>query len=114
MEKLKINYFKADSFVKKGLIFIGYPENIEIISYFGDEGKVCYQAYYEKIYNGETSKYVMPLSRKNYIDLMKLAMSLSGYTVNNINIKNNEDSIYYEAFVDIVSFDNSKRIRGRK
>ena len=47
MEKISINEFKIMELAKKGLVDIGFPENIEISSYVGDDDTPVYYATYE-------------------------------------------------------------------
>ena len=48
MEKISINEFKIMELAKKGLVDIGFPENIEISSYVGDDDTPVYYATYKR------------------------------------------------------------------
>lgn len=113
MEKIKLNAFKAHNFVKEGLILIGFPENIEVCSFIGDEDRPIYYATYEKFNNGKVEKHIKPLRIKDFVDLMEFAMSIGGYDIKGIEIKVRDESIDYYVMTNIVSYDNPTKRKRR-
>lgn len=115
MEKINIDIDQTYLFVKDALVLIGYPENLEIITYIDDEGMPGYHLLYEKEYQGRLDKHLTKLSKRDFIGLMMLGMSIKGYQVEAIYIDTYENKLKCNAYVDVVSYGiNPKRNRRRK
>lgn len=104
MEMIKLNSWKAENFIKKGLSLICFPEDVEILSYVGDGNKAYFQIQYEKERNGIMEKHIRVLPRRDVVGLMMLAMILDGYDVESISIKTRKNEIYYEVSTSMVSY----------
>lgn len=114
MEKMNLSEIKAFSFVKEGLLLIGFPNNIDICSYVGDNGKPVYYAVYEKEVDGKIDKHIKPLSIKDFVDLMTFAMSVNGYDVDGIDIRVRDGEICYSVNVDIVTYGGGPKKNKRR
>ncbi len=111
MEKIKLNQEQAESYVKEALILIGYPEELNIITYINHEGKPRYEVYYER----DSEKHIKPLHRRDIINLIILGMSLNGYAIDSVYIKIKDEEIIYEISTEIVVHEKEySRNRRRK
>lgn len=115
MDKFKLKQFKAIEYVKMALLQLNYPENINIQILKDENGIFFYIAYYEQIYNGIMTKYMMPIKKSNFNKLLKLGLEKRGFVVNEINAYPSDDELIYEAHVEIATNTNKlKRVKGRK
>lgn len=115
MEKMNIGEAKAFNFVKEALVFIGFPDNIEISSFIGDEDKPMYMAKYERMVDGEAEKHIKILRIKDIVDLMTLSMTFNGYDIEGIDIRVRDDKIYYFVRANIVTYgDGPKKNKRRR
>lgn len=115
MEKINLNEIKALQFIKEGLMLIGFPENVEVCSYIGDQDRPCYYANYEKIYNDEIVKHIKPLRVKDVVDLMKFAMEINGYEIEGIDIRVRDETVAYSVKTNIVTYaDGPKKNKRRR
>lgn len=115
MEKERINLGKANDFVRNALVFIGYPENIEISVYQRDDGHTIYEARYEKMIVGKNEKFLLPLSTKNYFEMLKYGMELKGFDVTYVDQKtSNNNDIYFSVGFNIASFGGYEKKHKRK
>lgn len=106
MEKIRINDFKIIELAKKGLVDIGYPENIEISSYVGDDDTPVYYATYE--IEDISEKHIKPLRVKDIIMLVKHAMEMEGYDSPNLDIRVRDGQIHYSVVANIVTYGTGK------
>ncbi len=112
MEKIKFSEEHAHGFVKEGLMLIGFPENLQIQGFIGDNDTVSYWVYYESEVKGKMHKRIKPLTKRNYIDLMKFALQINGYDVSFVDIKVRDESVSYTVSTNIATYDGpSKRKR---
>lgn len=114
MEKINFSEERIFSFVKEGLILIGYPDNIIINSIIGDEDKPIFWALYEKNNNGNLEKYYKPLKVKDFCDLVLFAMSINGYDIDGIDIRIRDNKICYSARTNIVTYGDGMKKRKRR
>lgn len=114
MERVNINEAKAFNFVNEALMIIGFPENIEISSFIGDGDRPMYSANYEKVVDGVVEKHAKPLSIKDFVDLMTLAMVLKGYDIDGIDIRVRDDEICYSVRLNIVTYGDGPRKNKRR
>lgn len=114
MERVNISEAKAFNFVNEALMIIGFPENIEVSSSIGDGDRPRYFAKYEKEVEGGVEKHIKPLSIKDFVDLMTLAMVLKGYDVGGIDIRVRDNEICYYAKVNIVTYGDGPRKNKRR
>lgn len=66
-------------FVRKYLILLGYSTDLEIKRYVLDDEKVGFDLYYEAELKGSKKRLVAPLTRKNFVFLLKNALETLGY-----------------------------------
>ena len=105
MEHMNISEVKVMDFAKKGLVDLGYPENIEIHSYVGDGNPYYYATYTMEDYD---EKHIKPLRVKDIIELVKYSMEVQGYDSVKIHVSVRDDAICYSAEANIVTYGNSK------
>ena len=106
MEKISINEFKIMELAKKGLVDIGFPENIEISSYVGDDDTPVYYATYE--IEDIKEKHIKPLKVSDIIKLVKYSMEMEGYDSPELNIRVRDGQIHYSVEANIVTYGNGK------
>lgn len=104
MEKMNLSEIQVFRFVKEGLLLVGFPDNIEICSYIGDEEKPMYYAVYEVESNGIVDKHIKPLRVRDIVNLMSFAMSMNGYDIEGIDIRVRDDEICYSVRANIVTY----------
>lgn len=110
-ETIRFNSEQATNFVKTALWAMDYPIDTEVTTKVDEEDKVTYQATYRTMYHGELTKSIMPISRRNFIELMTVGMSLKGYTTEHIHFTVRDKKVQYEAVAEIVSYDTLSRKR---
>ena len=111
MEKIHISEFKILNYAKKGLIDIGYPDNIEVTSYIGDNDTVMYYAEYEAnslIELGKKDKHLKPLSISDIVKLVQYAMELEGYETPELSIRVRDEKVCYSVMATIATYGNKK------
>ena len=106
MERMNINEAKVFQYVAEGLYLIGYPKDIEIHSYVGDEQRPCYYAIYEKDYKGTSFKHIKRLTVGNFLTLMKFAMEMNGFDIERIHIRERNEQICYSIETNIATYGN--------
>ena len=104
MEKMNISEVQVFRYVKEGLTMIGYPDNIELFSYVGDEDKPMFYATYEKDYKGTMTKHIKRLSVGNFLDLMKFAMEINGFDIEGMDIRVRDEQICYSIETNIATY----------
>lgn len=115
MEKERINLWKANDFVRNALIFIGYPENIEVNVYQNDEEHIVYEASYEKKIKGNKQPFLLPLSTRNYFDMLKYGMELKGFDVAYVDQRPaNNKGIYFNVGFNVASFGGNTRKKSKR
>ena len=114
MENMNISEDKAFRFVCEGLTLIGYPDNIEMHSYIGDDNKPCYYATYEKDYKGTMTKHIKRLSVGNFVDLMKFVMEINGYDILGIDIRVRDEVLCYSVKTNIVGYSGHGKHKRRR
>ncbi len=114
MENMNISEEKAFRFACEGLTLIGYPNNIEMHSYVGDDNRPCYYATYEKDYKGTMIKHIKRLSVGNFVDLMRFAMEINGYDILGIDIRVRDESLCYSVKTNIVSYGGHGKHKRRR
>lgn len=115
MEKERINLCKANDFVRNALIFIGYPENIEVNVYQNEEERTIYEASYEQNIKGNKQPFLLPLSTRNYFDMLKYGMELKGYEVSFVSQKPaNNKGIYFDVSLNVASYGNTRKKSKRR
>lgn len=115
MEKERINLAKANEFVRSALIFIGYPENIKVNVYQGDEDYTVYEASYEEIVEGNKQPFLLSLSKKNYFDMLKYGMELKGFDVTYIEQRPaNNKGIYFNVGFNVAYVGNTRKKSKRR
>lgn len=114
MEKMNISEAQVFRYVKEGLTLIGYPENVEIFSYVGDEDRPMFYATYEKNKNGVLEKHIKPLRVKDFVDLMNFGMSFNGFEIGGIDIRVRDDSVCYSVHTNIVTYGDVPRKNKRR
>lgn len=115
MEKERINLGRANDFVRDALIFIGYPENIEVNVYQNDEKYTVYEASYEEMIEGIKQPFLLPLSTKNYFDMLKYGMELKGFEVAYVDQRPaNNKGIYFDVSLNVASFGRNTRKKGKR
>ncbi len=83
-------------FVSKYLrVYLGYPADLEIKRYILDNEGVEFDLCYIAEFKGKQHKVIAPLSRKNFICLLKQAMQSLGYDEFFINIRVVEEQVVY-------------------
>ncbi len=92
--------------VKRSLVDIGYPDNIEVTSYVGDNDSISYYAIYQCVSNDE--KHIKPLRVKDVIELVKYSMEVQGYDSVVLNIRVRDEQICYSVETNIVTYGNGK------
>lgn len=114
MEKENMQSYRADSFVKKGLVLLGYPEELEICTYIGDDERPFYHVYYMGEMKGQLYKRIKPLRLKDYLDLLQLAMILDGYDVQNIWARVRDEKVIYECHFHVAEFGGMGKKKKRR
>ena len=104
MEKISVNEFKIMQFVKKALIDIGFPQNVEISSYVGDNDTPVYYATYE--FEDIREKHIKPLRVSDILNLVKYAMEMDGYDSPELNIRVRDGQVCYSVMANIVTYGN--------
>lgn len=104
MEKINVSEAKVLDFAKKGLIDIGYPENIEVTSYIGDDSSVIYWANY--CVEGLDEKHLKPLRVSDIVMLVQHAMVMEGYDAPELTIRVRNDKVCYSVLTNIATYDN--------
>lgn len=113
MEKIRFSEERANSFVREGLTLIGFPDNLSIQRFIGDNNTVSYFVYYEAEVKGKVCKRIKPLTKRNYIDLMKFALQVNGYDVPFIDIRVRDEDVTYTVSTNIVTYDGPRKKKRR-
>lgn len=111
MEKINISEERIFKFVKEGLIAVGYPADIEVHSYVGDDDTpVFYATYVDERLDG----HIKPLRIKDIVQLMTFSMELGGYDVQGIDIRVRDEVICYSINVNIVTYGDGPKKKKRR
>jgi len=115
LERFKFKSLKAEQLAIQSLVFLGYPEDISLNYFINDDGIITYFAEYERFERGKNEKFILPLKKSEYVNLIISALEQKGYIVDKLNVCFQNNELCYEAFVDIVVYGtDSKRVRRRK
>ena len=135
MEKMNISEVQVFRYVKDGLTMIGYPDNIELFSYVGDEDRPMFCATYEinsssfvddiktvisryetyeKNINGRVDKHIKPLRVKDFVDLMNFGMMINGYDLGGIDIRVRDEAVCYSVHTNIATYGDGPRKNKRR
>lgn len=114
MEKMNISEVQVFRYVKDGLTMIGYPDNIELFSYVGDEDRPMFYATYEKNVNGRVDKHIKPLRVKDFVDLMNFGMMINGYDLGGIDIRVRDEAVCYSVHTNIATYGDGPRKNKRR
>lgn len=101
MEKMNLSEYKILEFAKKALVYLGYPDNIEIIAAVRS-GFACYEAYYE--IEEVKQKHIKPLKINDIVKLVKYGMEINGYDDVSLNIKVRDNKICYSVETTLVTY----------
>lgn len=115
MEKMNISEVQVFKYVKEGLILLGFPNNIEIFSYVGDEDKPIFYATYEKDVNGKLDKHIKPLRIRDFVDLVNFGMMVNGFEIGGIDIRVRDEAVCYSVHTNIATYgDGPKKNKRRR
>lgn len=114
METIKFSEERTHGFVKEGLMLIGFPDTLKIERFIGDNDIVYYFVYYESEIKGKMCKRIKPLTKRNYIDLMKFALQINGYDVPFVDIKVRDASVSYIVSTNIATYGDGPHKRKRR
>ena len=114
MEKINLSEEQVFKYVKEGMTMIGYPENILLFSYIGDNDKPMFYATYEKYRNDNLEKHIKRLRIKDFVDLLKFSLIVNGYDIDIVDIKVRDEKICYSIFSNIVTYENGPRKNKRR
>ena len=109
MEKHILDYRTSDVFVRNALISLGFPTNIRVETSINAKDYVSYMAEYEKVITYELEKHIMPISKENYVMLLKSGMELNNCSVNSIDVAITDGKIWYA-----VAFEKNQELKRRK
>lgn len=109
MEKMRLSQKSAGAYVTKALIFIGYPDNIRVITKFRQDGCIFYDAIYQVFHNGKMVDVLMPLSDYNYQKMLKYGLELSGYDIVFLNQRMKNETITYTLGYKISTYNALKK-----
>ena len=112
MRNFNIGEFQVMKMVKRSLVDIGYPDNIEVTSYVGDNDSISYYAIYQCVSNDE--KHIKPLRVKDIFELVNYAMELDGNESLNLNVGVKDGSIVYYVKDAMDTYHNKGKNRRRK
>ena len=115
MEKMNFSEEQVFKYVKEGMLLIGYPENVKVFRYVGDNDKPMFYATYEKYVDGNIEKHLKRLRVKDFVDLFKFALIVNGYDIDSIDIRVRDEKICYSIFSNIVTYgDGPKKNKRRR
>ena len=112
MRNFNIGEFQVMKMVKRSLVDIGYPDNIEVISYVGDNDSISYYATYQS--ESINERHIKPLRVKDIFELVNYAMAREGNETLNLNVGVKEGSIFYYVKDAMDTYHNKGRSKRRK
>ena len=103
MERIELSEEKVFEYVIEALSLMGYPEEIDMHSYIGDNGKPCYYFIYEEIYHGENYKRIKRLKAGTFANVLKYALETKGFNIENIEINSIDEKLCYSVDVNVIN-----------